>query len=101
MEKKKRGRTKNLKSWKPGQSGNPAGGSKKDITSEIAQRAFEENADVIYRVMLKALLNGDPEVFAVLANRAFGKLTQKIEIPGMEALPELLAEARARKNALK
>ncbi len=101
MEKKKRGRTKNLKSWKPGQSGNPAGGSKKDITSEIAQRAFEENADVIYRVMLKALLNGDPEVFAVLANLAFGKLTQKIEIPGMEALPELLAEARARKNTLK
>ncbi len=87
--------------WKPGQSGNPGGRPKKDIASEIAQRVFEENPEAIYKAMLKALLKGDPEVFAVLADRAFGKSTQKIEIPGMEALPELLAEARARKNALK
>ncbi len=31
--------------------------------------------------MLKALLEGNPKLFAVLANRAFGKLTQKLEIP--------------------
>ena len=65
METKKRRRTENLKPWKPGQSGNPGGRPKKDIASEIAQRVFEENADAIYRAMLKALLKGDPKVFAV------------------------------------
>ena len=82
--------------FKPGQSGNPGGRPKKDIVSEIAQRVFEENADAIYRAMLKVLLKGDPEVFAVLADRAYGKLTRKVEIPGIENLPEALAEARAR-----
>ncbi len=101
VEKKKRGRTENLKPWKPGQSGNHGGRPTKDIAAEIARRVFEENADAIYRAMLKALLKGDPEVFAVLADRAYGKLTQKVEIPGIENLPEALAEARARKNALK
>ena len=84
-----------------GRSRNPGGRPKKDIASEIAQRVFEENADAIYRAMLKALLKGDPEVFAVLADRAYGKLTQKVEIPGIENLPEALAEARAKKAALK
>ncbi len=79
-----------------GRSRNSGGRPKKDIASEIAQRVFEENADAIYRAMLKALLKGDPEVFTVLADRAYGKLTQKVEIPGIENLPEALAEARAR-----
>ncbi len=96
MATKKRGRAENLKPWDPGQSGNPGGRPKKDIEAEIAQRVFEENADAIYRAMLKALLKGDPEVFAVLADRAYGKLTRKVEIPGIENLPEALAEARAR-----
>ncbi len=82
--------------FKPGQSGNPGGRPKRDLESEVARAVFEENADAIYRAMLKALLKGDPEVFAVLADRAYGKLTQKVEIPGIENLPEALAEARAR-----
>ena len=80
--------------FRPGQSGNPGGGPKKDIAAEIAQRVFEENTNAIYRAMLKALLKGDPEVFAVLADRAYGNLTQKVEIPGIENLPDLIAEAR-------
>ena len=58
-------------------SGDQSGRPKKDIASEIAQRVFEENTDAIYRAMLKALLKGDPKVFVVLADRAFGKLTLK------------------------
>ena len=77
-EKKQRGRAENLKPWKPGQSGNPGGRRKEDIDPEIARRVFEENAYAIYQAMLKALLKGDPEVFAVLADRAYGKLTQKV-----------------------
>jgi len=100
-EKKKLGPTDNLKPSKPGQSGNPGGRPNKDIEAEIARRVFEENADAIYQAMRKALLKGDPEVFAVLADRAFGKLSQKVEIPGIENLPEALAEARARKDAFR
>ncbi len=81
-----------------GRSRNPGGRPKKDIASEIAQRVFEENTDAIYRAMLKALLKGDPEVFAVLADRAFGKLTLKVEILGLENLPVLIAEARKRRG---
>ncbi len=98
LEKKKRGRTENLKSWKPGQSGNPGGRPKKDIAAEIAQRVFEENAESIEKAMLKALLKGDPKVFAVLADRAFGKLTLKVEIPGLENLQDLIVEARKRRG---
>ena len=83
-EKKKRGGTENLKPSKPGQSGNSGGRPKRDLESEVARAVFEENADAIYRAMLKALLKGDPEVFAVLADRAFGKCSQRVEIPGIE-----------------
>ncbi len=72
--------------------------SKKDIAAEIARRVLEENAEAIYKGMLKALLKGDPEVFVVLADRAFGKLTLKVEIPGLENLPDLIAEARKRRG---
>ena len=81
-----------------GRSRNPGGRPKVDIASEIAQRVFEENTDAIYRAMLKALLKGNPKVFAVLADRAFGKLTLKAEIPGLENLPDLIAEARKRRG---
>ncbi len=77
--------------FRPGQSGNPGGGPKKDIAAEIAQRVFEENAEAIEKAMLKALLKGDPEVFAVLADRAYGKLTLTAEIPGMEDLAAEIA----------
>ena len=48
--------------------------------------------------MLKALLKGDPKIFAVLADRAFGKLTLKVEIPGLENLPDLIVEERKRQG---
>lgn len=70
----KRGRIENLKPWKKGQSGNPGGRPKRDLSAEIAVAIFEQNADKIYRAMGKALLKGDPKVFAVLADRAFGKV---------------------------
>ncbi len=96
MEAKKRGRTENLKPWKPGQSGNPGGRPKRDVASEIARAVFEGNEEAIYHAMLKALKKGNPKVFRELAERGFGKVTQRVEIPGTENLPELLAEARKR-----
>ncbi len=98
METKKRGRIENLKPWKPGQSGNPGGRPKRDVASEIARAVFEGNEEAIYRAMLKALKKGNPRVFKELAERGFGKLTQGIEMSGIEELPELLAQARKRVN---
>lgn len=46
--------------------------------------------------MLKVLLKGDPKVFAVLADRAFGKLSQQVEIPGIADLADAIAAGRKR-----
>ncbi len=82
--------------WKPGQSGNPGGRPKRDLASEITRAVFEGNADAIYKAMLKVLLKGDPKVFAVLADCAFGKLSQQVEIPGIAGLADAIAAGRKR-----
>ena len=87
MEKKKREHTKNLKSWKPGQSGNPGGRPKRDVAALIAQKVFEENPEAIEKAMLKALKKGSPKVFAVLADRGFGKLAQSVAVGGPDSGP--------------
>ena len=61
---------------------------------------FEKNAEAIEKAMLKALLKGNPKVFAVLADRGFGKLSQKLEVPEVVDLAEMLAQARERANRM-
>lgn len=84
----------NLKSWKPGQSGNPGGRPKYDLAAEIARAVFEKNPEVIYEAMLKALKRGSPRVFVALAERAYGKLKETVEISGNISLAERLQRAR-------
>ncbi len=86
--------------FQPGQSGNPGGRPKRDLASEVARAIFEGNADAIYKAMLKALKRGNPKVFAVLADRGFGKLSQKAEVPEVVGLAEMLAQARERVNRM-
>ena len=59
--------------FKPGQSGNPGGRPKGDLARELARAIFENNSELIYDAMLRALKKGNPRVFAVLADRAYGK----------------------------
>jgi hypothetical protein len=68
--------------WKPGESGNPGGRPKKDVASDIAQQLFEGNAEMIARAMLRQLRKGNAKVFAVLADRAWGKPHQQIDVTG-------------------
>lgn len=68
--------------WKKGQSGNPGGRFKNDLAAEVAQAIFEGNPEAIYKAMLKALKKGNPKVYTALADRAFGKLTEKVENTG-------------------
>ena len=55
-----------------GQSGNSSRRPRKDIAAEIARMVFEKNPKAIEKAMLKALLKGNPKLFAVLADRARG-----------------------------
>ena len=86
--------------WKKGQSGNP-GGRKRgpDLAAEVAQAIFEGNPEAIYNAMLKALKKGNPKVYTALADRAFGKLTEKVEVVSGAALIERLNAGRKRVRA--
>jgi len=94
VEAKKRGRIENLKPWKPGQSGNPGGRPKRDVASEIARAVFEGNEEAIYRALSKALLKASPRLFVALAERAYGRLEESVELSSFEGLAERIAAAR-------
>lgn len=87
---------KNLRPWKPGQSGNPGGQPKHDVAREIARAIFTNNPEAIYAAMAKAILQGNAYSFDVVANRAFGKLTDKLEITDMGEVVKKLQEGRER-----
>lgn len=86
-----------LKPWhfKPGQSGNP-GGRKKDEAKEIAQKIFRNNREAIYEAMGAALLKGNAYTFKELADRAFDKLKETVEVTTSDSILEKLAEGRKR-----
>jgi hypothetical protein len=74
------GRVQNLKPWTKGVSGNLAGRPKNDISVEIARAVFENNPEAIYHGMLRRLKKGDARVLKVLADRAYGKVKEQVEV---------------------
>ena len=58
---------------------------KRDLAAEIARMVFEKNPKAIEKAMLKALLKGNPKLFAVLADRARGN-------PGSSPKKDVAAE---------
>ncbi|PSH04627.1 MAG: hypothetical protein CXZ00_07400 [Acidobacteria bacterium] len=81
------GRKENLKSWKPGQSGNPGGRPKRDLAAEIAKAIFEQDSEAITRAFAAELKKGNAKVFTALADRAYGKPRQQIEQVGEDGGP--------------
>lgn len=90
-----------LHAWKPGQSGNPGGRPKNDFAKEIAQAIFEKNPEALYRAYAKAMLKGNPYAFQVLADRAFGKISDKLEVTTEKDLLDALMAGRKRALAKK
>lgn len=82
--------------WKPGQSGNPGGKPKHDVAHEIARAIFENDSEAIYKAFAKTLRGGNAYSFNVLADRAFGKLKEKVEHGGDDLLLAALAFGRKR-----
>lgn len=64
--------------FKPGESGNPGGRPRKDLSAEIAEAIFAEHGEEIYKAMLAKLLKGDAKVFTALAERPWGKPKQAL-----------------------
>jgi hypothetical protein len=67
--------------WKPGQSGNPTGkAGRNDLAAEIARAVFESQPEALFKAFSKALLRGNAYAFKELADRAFGRLKERIEV---------------------
>jgi hypothetical protein len=82
--------------WPKGVSGNPNGARKSDIARRLAKKIFELNEAEAYRALAKALLKGNAYVFKELAERAYGKLTETVEIKNTEEIVLRLANGRKR-----
>ena len=70
--------------WKQGQSGNPSGKRRNDLSREIARAVFENNPDAIYRAMTRAILQGSAYAFKEVADRGYGKVQNSIEVTGQD-----------------
>ena len=86
----------NLKPWQPGVCPNPGGKPKRDMASEVARAVFEENPEMVYEAFVQALSSGNAYAFQVLADRAFGKLKDGLEVNVTSGLAERMARARER-----
>lgn len=66
--------------WKPGQSGNPSGRPKKDLSAQMAEEIFEQNYKAIKRAMVKNLRKGCTKTFETMSARKWGKAHQQIDV---------------------
>ncbi len=78
-----RGNTGNLRPWKPGQSGNPAGRPKgRGLTDRLRKLLEEDNGRVADELILaakQAALKGDFRFWKEIIDRMDGPIRQQIE----------------------
>jgi hypothetical protein len=77
----------NLTPYPKGVSGNPGGLPGYDVAAAIARRVFELNEAAIYEGMAEEVISGKPYAFDVIANRAYGKTKERVEITGADGAP--------------
>lgn len=86
----------NLKPWKKGQSGNPSGLPGYDVSAYICRRIIEDNQEQIYEGMGGAVAKGNAYAFSVVADRGYGKLTERREVSVEVTVTDKLLNARKR-----
>lgn len=82
--------------WVKGQSGNPSGRPKRDVAADIARAVFENNPQLLYKALSRSAGRGNAYVFKELADRAYGKVSDKVELTGKDGGP---LEYRGMSNA--
>lgn len=96
----KPGRARSLQNlvapWPKGVSGNPSGKRRFDVARAIAQATFEENQEEIYKAMTSEVLKGSAYAYSVLAERAYGKMEEKLNVSMNEGIVEKLTSGRKR-----
>ena len=73
--------------WPKGVSGNPSGRPKKDYGRIIAQAALESCPEYIAGRLYDALCKGNAYTFKELCDRAYGKVSDKVELTGKDGGP--------------
>lgn len=68
------------KGFLPGQSGNPGGKPKIDVAKAIARAVFERDPEALIEAFVQATRKGNAYAFKELADRAYGKVTDKLEV---------------------
>lgn len=64
----------------PGQSGNPGGKPKVDVAKAIARAVFERDPEALIEAFVQATRKGNAYAFKELADRAYGKVTDKLQV---------------------
>ena len=104
---KGRGNVTNLKSWKPGQSGNPKGRPKKaDCLTSLLKAEIQKidpedkegrtHMELIVLATMRLAKAGNSVAFKELWDRLDGRVQDKLELTGGSALVERLIEGRKR-----
>lgn len=87
--------------FKPGESGNPGGLPGVNVSQRIARTVLAQYEPQIIEGLGKQLCKGSGFVFAIVADRADGKVSQSVDVnvTGKLTLKQVLeAENRAEKN---
>lgn len=83
------------------QPGRPSPGRPKDLVREYGKRKIHKNlktteAQAVVEAAFYKAKKGDSKVIPYLLDRLFGKMTQPVEITGLEGLAERIARARGK-----
>jgi hypothetical protein len=77
----------NLKPFPKGVSGNPGGLPGTDVAALLARRVIEQSQAKAFKGFADQLAKGNAYAFSVLADRAYGKVKDRMELTGADGAP--------------
>jgi hypothetical protein len=86
------------KPWPKGVSGNPGGQPGTDVAAKISRQIFELNEAEVYQGLAAEVIAGKPYAFDVLANRAYGKVKETVDlnVTGTLRLASVIEQRRSK-----